>query len=300
MPNIFTEMNKTQMNKEKGNQSYKNETELQDLSKQQQITALPYDVMSIIFDHVKKHNLMTYKKALPLVSKQWNRYTKLKSEQLQRVPVLKEVETVLARYLIQTEKNDKLRDMIPYRKQQRENTITRLLRMIEGDLKGSSLDDLLFKLHTIINNTDDQAQSEVVMKVFSILFNAYVDIDKLQESIIDTMANNNKLGASPDREDNLSYIERLLFSIFESDKAKVLNKMFVADCFLSGFENGNYDSRQSDRLDAIKIIINKLIEAHGNDPKYGEALRNQLPRYETVKTRYVLYHNPPCAVAAPF
>lgn len=293
MPNIFTEMNKLQINKEKGDQNRANEIELQDMAKKQKITALPYDVMSIIFEHVKNSNLMTYKKSLPAVNKQWNRYMQSKNEQLQKNHVLKEVESLLYKYLVDSEKQ-KLRDLIPNRKQQREENIARLFRMIKSGLTDKSIVDLLFKLHIIINNNENQLQTEMLTKVFSILFDNGVDFNKLQSYLIDEMAAHGNMGAYRGKEDNYSFVERLLISLYDSTKTKLSHKLFVTDCFLHGFENGNY--RFSSRISKLKSMMNELIASYVNDPIYSKEIKNQSQRFENVMRAHIISYNSPMLI----
>lgn len=293
MPNIFTEMSKDQLNKEKGNQKRFNAVELQDMTKKQKITALPYDVMSIIFDHVKNSNLMTYKKSLPVVNKQWNRYIQLKNEQLQKNHVLKEIESLLYKYLLDSEKQT-LRELMPNRKQLREENVARLLRMIKSGYTDESIGDLFFKLHIIINNNENLLQTDMLIKVFLILFDNGIDFNKLQNYIIDEIAARGRIGAFPAEDGEYSFVERLLISLYDSEKSKVSHKLFVTDCFLHGFENSNY--KFSSRISQIELMINKLNALHGSDPVYHDELKNQLQRFENVMRSHIISYNSPILI----
>jgi len=274
MLNRLIEM-KPKQSRERGDSSAQ-WIELKEMKKQTDISALPYDVMSMIFEHVKGHNLKTYQASLPLVNKRWNRYVKLKGEALQKRPLYRSIELMLSKYLVVTERTQNFRDLVPYRKQQRESNITRLLHAIDIGLTNGDIIALLFKLNNLINHSNT-AQAEVLDKVFAKIFNS-LNLDEMQKFIQEYLASNHKVGAYPGPGYELAFVERLLHHLFNAEKATLTHKMFVNDCFLTGFEQGNYSPDDS-RLSELGETIRKLATEYDNEPEYGAKLHMQLARY---------------------
>lgn len=285
----FTFFNTNREDSRKSNQSTDNAKgiELQQMGKrstQTHISQVPSDAMSIVFDYVKAVNVKTYRSVVPLVSKQWRGVVRQKDQQLMKLPAIRDVELILATYLRDTEKNQTLRDLIPYRKDQRETNINRLLQLITDKLSTGKSEELLAKLHMIINNTDNEAEKSALTTVWNTIVNAVSTMDELQSHIKKSIALNFQRGAYPAHDNKLSMTERLIMALYNSKKSTPQHKIFALDCLLTGFENNNY--KIDWRIDQLNKMIRDFSNTQTENSAVYEDTITLISRYHAVKARY--------------